>query len=299
MVTKWEVFQAVPQLEIMVPAFLGLIGNIETTLASRLSTHANIGTLDTWQGLKTIMTGNMLVVQCQASTVGLFAALASLAMSTIKKKTRQTITLDSALMLASGSVITSIIANSILATVISIVIITARKFRINPDNISTPVAASMGDVCSITILAVIMQTLYQWHNRILNISLIVGLIAFAPIFGYFARQNRFTKSVIYTGWTAILGAVIVEQPGGMVMQDSFEKYRKQPSGHSDESNVDFSAFSQQEGTTAGEQFSLLCWPILGFPIKRHERKDGSSVDVGRSASTSLLHGLHLPGAVQV
>ncbi len=116
----------------MVPAFLGLIGNIETTLASRLSTHANIGTLDTWQGLKTIMTGNMLVVQCQASTVGLFAALASLAMSTIKKKTRQTITLDSALMLASGSVITSIIANSILATVISIVIITARKFRINP-----------------------------------------------------------------------------------------------------------------------------------------------------------------------
>ncbi len=116
----------------MVPAFLGLIGNIETTLASRLSTHANLGTLDTWHGLKTILTGNMLVIQCQASTVGLFAALASLAMSTIKEETRDAITLDNVLVLASGSMITSIIANSLLATVISIVIIMARRFKINP-----------------------------------------------------------------------------------------------------------------------------------------------------------------------
>lgn len=116
----------------MIPAFLGLIGNIETTLASRLSTHANLGKLDTWQGLKDILTGNMLVIQCQASTVGLFAAIASLTMSTIKEETRNAITLDNVLVLASGSMLTSIIANSFLATVISVVIILARKFKINP-----------------------------------------------------------------------------------------------------------------------------------------------------------------------
>ena len=121
-----------PQLEIMVPAFLGLIGNIETTLASRLSTHANLGTLDTWSGLKSILLGNLLVVQCQASTVGLFAALASLLMSSLQASTRQSITLSNALLLSSGSVLTSVIANSILATVISIVIVGARRFRVNP-----------------------------------------------------------------------------------------------------------------------------------------------------------------------
>ncbi len=83
----------------------------------------------------------------------------------------------------------------------------------------------MGDVCSITFLAVIMQQLYEWQSRVLNIVLILAFISIAPVFGYFARQNRYTKSVIYTGWSAILGAVIVEQPGGMVMQSAFEKYK--------------------------------------------------------------------------
>ena len=132
MVTKWEVFDEIPQLEIMVPAFLGLIGNIETTLASRLSTHANLGTLDTWSGLFSIMLGNILVVQCQSSTVGLFAALSSLLMSTFKSTTRNAITIEKSLLLASGSVVASIISNTLLSTVISIVIVVSRKFRINP-----------------------------------------------------------------------------------------------------------------------------------------------------------------------
>lgn len=224
-VTKWTVFEAIPQLEIMVPAFLGLIGNIETTLASRLSTHANLGTLDTWAGLSSIMLGNFLVVECQASTVGLFAALASLLMSTLKEETRNKITMENSLLIASSSVVTSIITNTVLATVIAIVIILSRRFRINPDNISTPFAASMGDVCSIAILALISQRMFDYRNQILQISFIVVFVAIAPIYGYFARKNRFSRSVIYSGWTAILGAVVVEQPGGMVMQSAFEQYK--------------------------------------------------------------------------
>ena len=78
----------------------------------------------------------MLVVQCQASTVGLFAAFASLTMSAMRESTRQKINYENALMLASGSVVTSIMANTILSTVITIVIIMARKFRINPGKLS-------------------------------------------------------------------------------------------------------------------------------------------------------------------
>ena len=83
----------------------------------------------------------------------------------------------------------------------------------------------MGDVCSIAILANIMNWLYKMKSRPVQISLIVVFISIAPIFGYFARRNRYTRSVIYTGWSAILGAVIVEQPGGMVMQSAFEKFK--------------------------------------------------------------------------
>ena len=82
----------------------------------------------------------------------------------------------------------------------------------------------MGDVCSLAILAFVAQTLYDLRYLQLEIGIIVVLISAAPIFGYFARQNRYSKSVIYSGWTAILGAVIVEQPGGIVMQAAFAQF---------------------------------------------------------------------------
>jgi len=131
-VVKWSVFENIPQLEIMVPAFLGLIGNIETTLASRLSTQANLGRMDTWSGIKEIMFGNVLVVQCQSSTVGLFAAFASVVISSIQQSTRNSISFDNVIVLAVSSVVTSMIANTLLMTTISLVIIIARKFRVNP-----------------------------------------------------------------------------------------------------------------------------------------------------------------------
>ncbi|OTF77168.1 solute carrier family 41-like protein [Euroglyphus maynei] len=225
-VTQWPVFVDIPQISIMVTAFLGLIGNIETTLASRLSTQANLGRMDKWHGIRDIVFGNFMVIQCQASTVGLFAAICSLAISTIREETRQKLSIDSIILLCSTSVITSIIANTLIASIIIIVILVARRLGINPDNISTPVAASMGDVCTISILAFVSQFLYDiQYGRQIQITLMAVCLCVAPVFGVFARRNRWTRSVIYSGWTAILGAVIIEQPGGVVMEKAFQNYK--------------------------------------------------------------------------
>ena len=53
-VQHWKVFREVPELFILVPALLGLKGNLEMTLASRLSTAANLGILDDFANAKTI-----------------------------------------------------------------------------------------------------------------------------------------------------------------------------------------------------------------------------------------------------
>ena len=42
-VQYWPVFLSTPELFILVPALIGLKGNLEMTLASRLSTAANLG----------------------------------------------------------------------------------------------------------------------------------------------------------------------------------------------------------------------------------------------------------------
>ena len=132
MVTEWTVFENIRQFEIMISAFIGLIGNIETTLASRLSTQANLGRLDHWKDIRSIFGGNMLVIQCQSSTVGMFAALLALVMSVFQHHTLETITWESSMLLCASAVVTSIIANTLLATLIALVILAARRFNINP-----------------------------------------------------------------------------------------------------------------------------------------------------------------------
>ena len=61
----------------MVPPLLGLKGNLEMTLASRLSTHANLGHMANAEDKWKLSIANLALVECQAIVVALLAALAA------------------------------------------------------------------------------------------------------------------------------------------------------------------------------------------------------------------------------
>lgn len=48
---------------ILIPALLGLKGNLEMTLASRLSTQANLGHMDSTKQLMEMIVGNLTLIQ--------------------------------------------------------------------------------------------------------------------------------------------------------------------------------------------------------------------------------------------
>ena len=73
-VQHWEVFKDCPELFILVPALLGLKGNLEMTLASRLSTAANLGHMDGPAEAWEMATSNLALVQIQGLGVGSLAA---------------------------------------------------------------------------------------------------------------------------------------------------------------------------------------------------------------------------------
>lgn len=56
-------FEKVNELMILVPALLGLKGNLEMTLASRLSTQANLGHMDTPKQQWYMIVGNLVLIQ--------------------------------------------------------------------------------------------------------------------------------------------------------------------------------------------------------------------------------------------
>lgn len=50
------------------------------------------------------------------------------------------------------------------------VIIGSRKVGINPDNVATPIAASLGDLITLSLLAGVSTTLYQYKGQRLRAS---------------------------------------------------------------------------------------------------------------------------------
>lgn len=226
-VQSWSVFKNIPQLVILVPPLIGLKGNVEMTLASRLSTHANLGHMDTRSGRKSIIMGNMALIQCQASTVGFIAPIIALGLSLMSERARYLRWREIVLLVAS-SVITANVANLILGTLMCGVILMARKHHINPDNIATPIAASLGDVTTMILLANISHFLYvsldtnQWVQN----TLLAFLMSLIPIWAYIARNNPYTRKVIVNGWYPVCGAMLIQNAGGLVMERALKTFER-------------------------------------------------------------------------
>lgn len=62
-VEAYDVFKDVNALFILVPALLGLKGNLDTCLASRMATQAHLGNMDDKRELVKIVIGNVGLVQ--------------------------------------------------------------------------------------------------------------------------------------------------------------------------------------------------------------------------------------------
>lgn len=72
---QWVVFQEIRELFILVPALLGLKGNLDMCLASRLSTQANLGNMTTHREVLNMVVGNIALVQVQAIVASFIVAV--------------------------------------------------------------------------------------------------------------------------------------------------------------------------------------------------------------------------------
>ncbi|RWS02473.1 solute carrier family 41 member 1-like isoform X2, partial [Dinothrombium tinctorium] len=228
-VKDWTVFHNVPQLVILVPALLGLKGNIEMTLASRLSTHANLGDFDHPVKRRQIIIGNMALVQCQACTVGFIAPWVSLALSYVypDESGDHILTTEEVLLLSASSVITANIANLMLGSIICLVVIYSRKFNINPDHVATPIAASLGDFITMILLSLVADFLWKRvHLPLIPTTSLLILLLLIPLWAAIARRVQFTRPIILTGWIPIICAMLLQNAGGLIMHHALNKFER-------------------------------------------------------------------------
>ena len=184
------------------------------TLAARLSTQANLGNLDKPSQQWKMGVGNIVLIQCQAIVVALLAAMIAISVNIIKEWKFQS---EHCLLICATSLVTASVTGLFLATLMIAVIIIARKTGVNPDNCSTLIAAFLGDISAVVMLAGTARLLYVSRHIIwLTPILITMFLLILPFFLYLAKNNEYTRDVIDKGWYPIIIAMLISSVGGFI-----------------------------------------------------------------------------------
>lgn len=215
-VEHWKVFAHVTELFILVPALLGLKGNLDMCLASRLSTQANLGNMTGYREIVHMVIGNIALVQVQATVAAFIVSIFAIGVGAAMNGR---FLFDHAMLLTASSMFTATSSCFVLDFVLVAVILLSNKLKMNPDNLATPLAASIGDVVSISLLSFIASLLFEHLDTHLWITFVVVTCYFIllPFWVFLVIRNKYTRPVLTTGWVPVLSALFISGLGGLVL----------------------------------------------------------------------------------
>ncbi|KDQ18691.1 hypothetical protein BOTBODRAFT_42297 [Botryobasidium botryosum FD-172 SS1] len=248
-VSTSEALKKIDELFILIPMLNNLKGNIEMNLSARLSTAANTFQLDDGPTRRILLSGNLSFIQVQALVLSALAAVCSFGLGRLlatlpeaetqapprrfrgiiraskwpqkspgktKSGFREFMAVLSIGMSAAS--MSALVLGSFMCSVVVI----CRRFTLNPDNISPPLASCLGDLLTLTLFTFMAVTLTRPFVYSTPLVFVIPVLLFALLITALLAtfRNKSVKSMLKDGWSPLLGAMVISSGTGIVL-DSF------------------------------------------------------------------------------
>ncbi|MFW9934167.1 MAG: magnesium transporter [Candidatus Thorarchaeota archaeon] len=151
-------FHSLIGLFILIPGLMQLRGNISTSLAQRLGSGTHLGTISWKQGLNAPLQANIkaafFLVIIMSTALGIGAWVVALLLQLVAPQTGFALQLPHFLTIA---LITALLASVFQVTITVTVSLFSHARGLDPDNITIPLVAALGDIITIGCLIIAIQ----------------------------------------------------------------------------------------------------------------------------------------------
>lgn len=122
------------------------------------------------------------------------------------------------LVIATGMLSASL-SSAVLGSFMCALVVIARRAGANPDNIASPLAASLGDLTTLTLLGLLASVLLHFEGTFLA-TVILAAMTVACIASFIVTyRNAYVRELLTSGWVPLLVAMFISSGAGLVLDN--------------------------------------------------------------------------------
>ncbi|GAK62451.1 solute carrier family 41 member 1 [Moesziomyces antarcticus] len=128
-----------------------------------------------------------------------------------------------ALVIATA-VLSASLSSLILGSFMCALVVMARRAGANPDNIASPLAASLGDLTTLALLGLLASALAHFEGTFLA-TVILAAMALACIVSFIVTyRNAYVRELLTSGWVPLIMAMFISSGAGLVLDNFVGRY---------------------------------------------------------------------------
>jgi mgtE-like transporter len=216
-------FDRLPGLLVLVPAAIGLRGNVFSALGSRLSTAVHAGTFSLSRRRGTVLAENVIGALVLTTGLSLALAVGAWLLVTVALSVRPIPLVDLALISVVGGLLASTV---VLVVTVGLAMLAARRGW-DLDNLVAPVVATLGDV--LTLPALWLATHLLGHGTATTLTgwaVVSGAIAVSA-YGV-TSHHALLRTVCRQSWPVLIGAGGLSLLAGLAIEHRLAAFQAAP-----------------------------------------------------------------------